>query len=44
MTLGYGQTVFAGTITCDSEPTGVKCTDTSTGHYFRLARESYELG
>jgi hypothetical protein len=42
-TLDYGQTRSAGPITCDSEPAGVTCTDTSTGHYFQLARESYEL-
>ncbi len=43
-TLGYGQTVSAGTITCSSDPSGVKCTDSSTGHYFRVARDSYDLG
>ncbi len=42
-TLQYGQTRSAGTITCDDEPTGMKCTDSSTGHYFRLSRESYEV-
>ena len=43
-TLGYGQTRTAGTITCDSEPSGVTCTDTGTGHFFRVSRESYQLG
>jgi hypothetical protein len=43
-TLPYGQTRSAGPITCDSEPTGVTCTDTSTGHFFRLSRDSYQLG
>ena len=43
-TLGYGQTQSAGAITCDSEPTGMTCTDASTGHFFRVARESYQLG
>ncbi len=43
-TLGYGQTISAGTIGCDSEPTGMKCTDSSTGSYFRVSRESYDLG
>ena len=33
-----------GTITCDSEYTGMTCTDSSTGHYFRVSRDSYELG
>jgi hypothetical protein len=43
-TLNFGQTVSAGTITCESQPAGVKCTDSSSGHYFRVSRESYELG
>jgi hypothetical protein len=42
--LGYGQTHSIGTITCDSEPSGVTCTDGSTGHFFRTSRESYQLG
>jgi hypothetical protein len=43
-TLAYGQTHTVGTITCDSEPSGVTCTDSSTGHFFRVSRDSYELG
>jgi hypothetical protein len=43
-TLGYGQSRSFGTITCDSEYTGMTCTDTSTGHYFRVSRDTYELG
>jgi hypothetical protein len=42
--LGYGQTRSAGTITCDSETTGLTCTDSSTGHYFFMSREANELG
>ena len=42
--LPYGQKRSAGPITCNSEPTGMKCSDSSTGHSFRLARESYEVG
>jgi Family of unknown function (DUF6636) len=42
--LAYGQTQSFGTITCESEPTGITCTDSSTGHYFRISREGYELG
>ena len=42
-TLNYGQTISAGTLTCDSEPSGMKCTDSSTGHYFRVSRDSYNL-
>ncbi len=43
-TLAYGQTRSAGTIACDSEPIGVTCADSSTGHYFRISRESLALG
>jgi hypothetical protein len=43
-TLDYGQTKSAGTFTCDSEFSGMKCTDSSTGHYFRVSRDSYDLG
>ena len=43
-TLGYGQTHSLGTITCDSEPSGVTCTDSSTGHFFRMSRDFYQLG
>jgi hypothetical protein len=42
--LGYGQTRAVGTITCDSEASGVTCTDSSTGHFFRMSREANELG
>jgi len=43
-TLGYGQSRSFGTITCDSEYTGMTCTDSNTGHYFRVSRDAYELG
>ncbi|MGD1278871.1 DUF6636 domain-containing protein [Mycobacterium seoulense] len=43
-TLPYGQTRTVGTVTCDSEPNGIICTDDSTGHYFRISRESLDLG
>ena len=43
-TLDYGQTASAGTLTCASEASGVRCTDSSTGHYFRVSRDSYDLG
>lgn len=42
--LDYGQTQSAGAITCDSEATGMTCTDSSTGHHFRMSRGSNELG
>ena len=43
-TLPYSQTRSAGPITCDSEPAGVTCTDSSTGHFFRVSQASYQLG
>jgi hypothetical protein len=43
-TLGYGQSLSFGTITCVSEYTGMTCTDSSTGRYFRVSRDTYELG
>jgi hypothetical protein len=43
-TLDYGQTLSAGAITCESEASGVTCSDSSTGHFFQVSRESYELG
>ena len=42
-TLAYGSTRAAGEISCDSEPSGMSCTHASTGHFFRISRESYEL-
>ena len=42
--LDYGHTQSAGSFTCDSEPSGVTCTDNTTGHFFHVSRESYQLG
>ena len=39
-----GQARSAGAITCSSEQSAVRCTDVSTGHFFRVSRESYQLG
>lgn len=41
--LQYGQTRSLNSIACESQQAGITCTDNSTGHYFRLARDSYEL-
>jgi hypothetical protein len=43
-TLDYGQTRSQGTITCASEQAGIRCTDSSTGHFFLVSRNSYQLG
>lgn len=41
----YGQTISEGTITCASnEQTGMKCTDSSSGHYFSVSRDAFKLG
>ena len=42
--LAYGQTRSLGALTCDSEPSGMTCTDASTGHFFRISRDSYQIG
>ncbi|MCU1698520.1 MAG: hypothetical protein JWR34_4583 [Mycobacterium sp.] len=41
---GYGQTQTVDAITCASEPAAMTCADSSTGHYFRISREAYEVG
>ena len=43
-TLDYGQTSAVGTVSCDSKRTGMTCIDSSTGHFFQVSREFYELG
>jgi hypothetical protein len=43
-TLDYGHTQSLGSITCDSEPSGVTCTDASTGHFFTVSGDSYHVG
>jgi hypothetical protein len=42
--LEYGQTRSVGSITCDSEPAGMTCTDSSTGHFFRVSQQAFQLG
>jgi hypothetical protein len=43
-TTDYGQTHSAGPITCDGVATTMTCTDSSTGHFFRVSQDSYQLG
>ncbi|WP_156745934.1 DUF6636 domain-containing protein [Mycobacterium sp. 1423905.2] len=43
-TLSYGRSLSIGTLTCASEPSGMTCSDAGTGHFFRIARDTYELG
>jgi hypothetical protein len=42
-TLAYGSTYTVGEMSCDSELSGVTCTDASTRHSFRISRDSYQL-
>jgi hypothetical protein len=42
--LAYGQTRSLGALTCDSEESGMTCTDSGTGHFFRISRDSYQVG
>jgi hypothetical protein len=39
-----GEVRTAGAITCSSEQSAMKCTDASTGHFFRVSRDAYDLG
>jgi hypothetical protein len=42
--LDSAQAPYAGAIGCRSEQSATKCIDASTEHFFRVSRESYELG
>ena len=42
--LPSGQSRTAGAITCNSEASGMTCTNASTGHFFRLSQDSYQVG
>jgi hypothetical protein len=42
--LDSAQAPHGGAIACRSEQSAMRCTDTSTGHFFRVSPESYELG
>lgn len=39
-----GQSTSLGPITCISEASRMTCTDTDSGHFFRVSREAYQLG
>lgn len=41
--LAYGRSQTLGAITCTSATTDVLCSD-SSGHFFRISRDVYELG
>lgn len=41
--LGYGQSINAGLLRCESEESGLSCRDIETGRGFELSREGYEI-
>lgn len=41
--LQYGQSRSFGSMNCQSQESGITCTDQGSGHYFVLSRDSYEL-
>lgn len=41
--LDYGRSVTYGNVVCVSRDTGVRCTNTTTEHGFRVSRATYEL-
>ncbi len=41
--LDYGQKVERGEYVCESEPDGVTCSETETGHGFFISRQSFRI-
>lgn len=41
--LGYGDSITAGTLRCQSADTGITCRDTKTRHGFAISRQAYHL-
>lgn len=42
-TLPIGETRAVASLSCRSEPAAITCTDSTTGHFFRISRESYTV-
>jgi hypothetical protein len=42
--INNGQTLTAGTLSCTGEPNGMRCADSSTGHFFFTSTTSYQIG
>jgi len=42
--INNGQTLTAGTMSCTGEPNGMRCADSSTGHFFFTSTTSYQIG
>ena len=41
--LAYGQSIGAGLLRCESEESGMSCTDTETGTGFTISKDSYSF-
>ena len=41
--LDYGTSIGAGLLVCESEESGMTCTDTETGRGFSISREGYDI-
>jgi hypothetical protein len=41
--LAYGEVVRVGSFLCDSESSGVRCTNEDSGHGFTLSRQAYTM-
>jgi hypothetical protein len=39
-----GQTLTSRTLSCTSEAAAMRCTDSSTGHFFYMSPGSYQIG
>ena len=42
--LGDGQTLTSATFSCTAEPSAMRCTDSSSGHFFYMSPGSYQIG
>jgi hypothetical protein len=42
--LGDGQTLTSGTFSCTAEPSAMRCTDSSSSHFFYMSPGSYQVG
>lgn len=41
--LAYGQSIAAGLLRCESEESGMTCTDSETGRGFTISQDAYKL-
>ncbi len=42
--VGDGQTLTSGTFSCTAEASAMRCTDSSSGHFFDVSPGSYQIG